>query len=351
MPFAWYARPAALAAGALVLLLATGCEDKETLRPEERRLALGTNFGPVACASEPDSSNRQVAVVPLIATVFGQDGSLAQNVPVTFTMDAQGPGSFFIPYEASHTPEDYTGTGPRELSATSDQLGHARVDLIVPEGDTPFSETDRSYVRQAIATIADPVSAPQKTIKLFVPAGPRVVPSTAETVADEKILTFNVGLEMPCSVGKVEATLEYPPALLTTVDNDGDGTVDTGVYTNAHFHPETATCTGTNCSLSVQGDDSGVLTVVYERLTAFPETHANAGSRGTSVPGIYLQFKLRAHQQGTAEVKLRSVKVWRATRSSSDVAEYRLRNDTSSATDNPLRTFSVTITAPSTARR
>jgi hypothetical protein len=255
--------PLGVALAALVLL-AAGCDDREEVAPEDRRLFLSASRTAV-CPDIDDSANNDVA---LIATVFAEDGQTQENAPVTIVTDSTSP--------------------PIELQGVTDDRGQYRPVVNVTRPPEIWDWT---------ATIEN---GETDTVRFLVPPYP-LMAVTAPGTPVEVGETFPVEIQVTgaCQVNRLDFELDYAE------DADSDATGDFIDYVEGEFERGTLLeedGDGTNENTFVNEQEMGeTLRIEYGRIGE-PEF-------GTSRSGLYLILTFEAKTPGRAVIRFESAVV------------------------------------------
>lgn len=245
-------------------LLFAGCDEARKLEPKERRISLATTNANLC----PNSDSGQ-AETQIVATVFGEDGSVAPDVPVRFSTDA--------------------GT-LSENTAVTNQAGQAITALTTPR---PVGD-----LLTVVGSLADgrsddvDLNAPLPPFVSLIPF--QLDPESDASDDDEFVLTIGsacninaIDLTVSWSGGAASGETPYPPEQLlsyscddpdSTADDpddcaDGEGFSETGIL-NAADGAGTIPTTWQVDALP------GRLHVAYRR---------DDPSSGTSVAGTYFR--------------------------------------------------------------
>ncbi len=263
--------PAALLALLLLVLATAACDDPTKLSPGEQRIAVGAEATGLCWSQEEDGLARTRA----IATVFGEDGSVAEGTTVQFTVD--WPGATLDPVEIG---TDETGRAIVEVATTRPDGDQLTITGALPDG----------------ASDDVTISVPPPPVLQFVPDNPR--PAIGEEFF---VHVYVVG---PCDLNSITFRLEWDPAVLEYLpgeweetgilnapvgDGSGDGTGDaTGDATD-----DSGDGTGDTLPTEVlESAGPGSVDITYRRVDSPPT--------GSSATGTYLKLHFRAVGAGDA---------------------------------------------------
>ena len=249
-------------AAAMAPLLA-GCEKASEVKPEEQRIKVGF----VASSVCPDQTlTPPVGSTQVQATVWAKDGTVAPNVPITFTVSPSAG-------------VDFDGSGAQEVKATASN-GRAIVNFTAqrPTGD--------SYTFTATLPTGD-----QSQGTLSWPISPFVNFSSANTVpAPGAEFTVSMIVSFVCNIRSFDFDISFDPSLLELEsDKTKQGDILNDVSTDG------TTSTPTNAILTQTQIADGRWHVNYARTST--------DGKGVNTAGTYLTFTLKANATNTGDSK------------------------------------------------
>ena len=263
-----FLRPSAVApfflAAAMVPLFA-GCEKASEVKPEEQRIKVGF----VASTICPDQTlTPATGTTQVQATVWAKDGTVAPNVPITFTV----------------TPSDgvdFDGSGAQEVKTTASN-GRAIVNFKAPRptGDSYTFTTTLPTGDQSQGTL----SWPRSPFVNFVSANTVPAPGAEFTVS--MIVSY------VCNIRSFDFDISFDPSLLELEsDKTKQGDILNDVTTDG------TTSTQTNATLTQTQVSDGLWHVNYARTST--------DGKGVNTAGTYLTFTLKANASNTGDAQFK----------------------------------------------
>jgi hypothetical protein len=257
------------------MLLLLGCDEAKQLEPKEQRISLAATSANIC----PRESTQQ-GETQIVATVYGDDGAVAQGVPVTFSADA---GSF------------------SESTVQTSRAGQAVTTL-----STPRPPGDRLTVFGALA------DGRSDDIDLLVP-GPAFVSIVPQgDITEDSTIEVAFTITSACNIRKIDAVIDWSgpvgesgidgeDLLSYSCDKVGDGSDDPDDCSDGESFAETgilnATVDGVQLETEALIDRSvpGRLRIVYERTNT-------TGPLGTNSSATYFRFNFKAGMLGVPDL-------------------------------------------------
>lgn len=245
--------------GALLAFFALGlgaCDDRESIPLEEQRLFFTADRTDVCPSIEDGAEN----IVFLTATVFGIDGQVQQDAPVTIT-SPNAPG------------------GPFPVIGTTNERGQFTLEY-------PIAIPSSQRIYDFSAAIENGETG---DVKFFVPATPvaQVTAASGSVEVDEEIELFFL-LSGPCQINGLDYLLDF------SEDDSGNkidrldfvpGSQAEGLLLNADFD---GTAGNEKTEFVFTPDEVNErLRIQYRRLASDPNF-------GTSLSGSYFSIKMKA---------------------------------------------------------
>jgi hypothetical protein len=278
----------------LALLSLPGCDEVEKLDPSEQRLHLGISR-PTVCPTEPLGDPLNTVV--LVATVFGEDGQVAADIPVeiigeneqnevvyTLSGDTNDVGQFRTSFQAEGGPETLTFTAS------------------IPAGETATARIE---------------IAPAPTLTLSSRVGARIPLDTESFEIDVNLFSAcrvnSLSFDLTYNTGEDGEVIHFVDAVPGLLDFDADGTGSVEVETD----------------LEAQAITDRRLSVRYSRVDP---------ASSTSADGVYLTLLFRPVAIGQTTILPEDVIVTTGARPDEMPEEYRLSEL------DPPRVFGTAIT-------